>query len=240
MGFGKKSRREAKAAQEAAMRQQQAAYAAAQQQVQAYQQSSAARNAPIIALQKGSQDWMNRFNKGTDVADLNPAFAKNAQESADAVMNSMNYASNFGDTATHGGGADKNFQEKARSVAQRNIAKGVARLNMQGLENELQSNRGILMDTTNFLNSDARAGVGMSGDLFGMTNSIFNAATTKRKMEMERSNMMMQNMMGLISGGVQGFMAATGAGGMFGAGGAFGGSSGGGGNAMSGGGWGVV
>lgn len=198
------------------MRLQQQAYNNALHEQQQYQASSATRNAPIRELQANAQSWLARYNKGEDVASLNPAFARHAQESANAVTNSMNYASSTGDTATFGGG-DKGYQDKLRSVASRNIAKGLAGMNMQALEGELQNNRGIVMDTTNFLNADARAGFGMSSDLFGMTNSIFNAATTKRQMEIQRSNQMMNNLMSAVSGGATGFLTAMGWGGFGGA-----------------------
>lgn len=213
MGFGKKSRKEAQQQQVQAMALQQEAYHNAQAQQQAYQASAEVRNAPIRALQGQATNWLNRYEKGEDVAKLNPAFARHAQESANAVQSTLNVAQGLGDTATHSTTKDAGFQAKLNSVASRNIAKGLAGMNMQALEGELQNNRGIVMDTTNFLNSDARAGFGMTSDLFGMTNQIFNSATTRRQMEMQRSNMMMNNLMQGISGGVTGALTAFGVGG---------------------------
>lgn len=216
MGFGNKSRKEAKAQQEAAMRQQQAQYDAYMRQVNEYNNSFNTRNAGLIAMRDSASSWLNRFNKGEDVAKLNPAFAKNALAAAETTKKTMQFASKLGDNSTMGVRGDADYQAKLRSSAEADVSKGLAFQNMQGLQDELGNQRGILMDSTNVLNSDSRAGVGMSAEGFNMTNSIFNNATTKRQMEIARSQAMMSNFMGFLGMGVQAFgMAASG--GMLGA-----------------------
>lgn len=192
---------------------QKTAMAQAQAEKDAYQASAAKRNAGVQALQDNAVGYLNRYNKGEDVASLNPAFARHAQESAQAVQSTMNVAQGLGDTATHSLSKDAGYQSKLNSVASRNIAKGLAGMNMQALEGEVQNQRGIVMDTSNFLNSDARAGFGMTSDIAGMAGNYFNSATTRRQMEMNRSNMMMNNLMQGISGGVTGALTAFGVGG---------------------------
>jgi hypothetical protein len=211
MGFGNKSRKEAKAAQEASLALQRQQFDAQNSRLHEYENSFATRNAGVIQQRDKSQNWLGRFEKGEDVSSLNPAFAKTAQESADAVTNSMQFAGKLGDNATHNAGGDADYQAKLRSVSQRKIAGGVAQLNMGALQDEVANQRGILMDTSNFLNADSRAAFGMGGQVFDYTSTMFNNATTKRQMEMNRSNMMMGNLMGLISGGIQGGMKAFGA-----------------------------
>lgn len=226
MGFGKKSRKEAKRQQEEAMAMQRQAYADSQRMAEEYRNSFNTRNAGILGLQSQATKWLEGYNSGTDVSKLNPAFAKYAQETANQVQSTMQVANRLGDRM----GGDKDYQSKLNSLASRNIAKGLAQVNEEGLMAELNNQRGILMDSSNFLNNDSRAGFGMQSELFGMTNSIFNNATTKRNMEIARSNMMMNNLMQGISGGISAFASLGGFGGissMFGGGGgnSFGGGS---------------
>lgn len=210
MGFAKKSRKEAKRRQEEAMAMQRQAYADSQRMAQEYQNSFNTRNAGILGLQKQATDWLANYNAGTDVSKLNPAFAKYAQETAGQVQSTMQVANRLGDRM----GGDKDYQAKLNSLATRNIASQLAGLQEQSLMSELNNQRGILMDTSNFLNQDSRAGFGMQSELFGMTNSIFNNATTKRNMEIQRSNMMMNNLMQGIAGGISAFSAVGGFGGI--------------------------
>lgn len=199
MGFAKKSRREAQQQQLQAMQMQRHAYDDAQRRFSEYQNSFNTRNAPVIGLQTSAQNWLNRYGRGEDIASLNPTLARNAQMSANQVGQTMRFASKLGDRRV----GDADYQAKLNSLSTREISKGLAMLNEEGLLSELQSQRGILMDTSNFLNADARAGLGLSSELFNMTNSIFNNATTRRQMEIQRSNMMMQNFMGFLSTGIQ-------------------------------------
>lgn len=215
MGFGSNSRKQAQQQQLQAMQQQQQAFQNAQAQAQQYQSNFNTRNAGILGLQTSAQNWLRRYEKGADVASLNPAFVKNAQETADSVQKTMMVANRLGNNAMVKG--DAGYQNKLNSVASRNIAKGLAQLNEQGLMSELDNQRGILMDTSNFLNADSRAGLSLNSELFSMTNSLFNNATTRRQMEIQRSNMMMGNFMQFLSGGIStGLQLATG--GLFGGG----------------------
>lgn len=210
MGFAKKSRKEAKRQQEEALALQRQAYADAQRMAQEYQRSFNTRNAGIINLQNQATNWLERYNKGEDVAKLNPAFARYAQDTANQVQSTMQVANRLGDRM----GGDKDYQAKLNSLATRDIARNLAQLNEEGLLTELNSQRGILMDTTNFLNADSRAGFGMGSELFGMTNSLFANATTKRNMEIQRSNMLMDNFMRGIAGGINAFASVGGFGGI--------------------------
>lgn len=223
MGFGRKSRKEAQKAQVDALNQQNAILKESQRIAKEYRDSYSTRNAGVIKMNEGANNYLGRFAKGEDVASLNPALAQTLTNSANQTMNTLKYAtSKLGDTSGQG---DAGYQNKLLNVTQRQLGKATAAMNMQGLENEVANQRGIALDTANMLNADQRAGFGMQSDISGMASNVFNSATQRRQIEIQRSNQMMGNLMGAISGGFSGMMSAW-SGGLFG----LGGSGGGGGN----------
>lgn len=189
------------------MRLQQEQFHAQRKDVEEYKKSSAQRNQHVAGLQKTAAEFLEKHRKGVDVTQLNPAFSQTALQASDAVKNTMRAARNIGDGAK--GGGDANYQAKLDSVASREISRGLGRANVEGLMSEVNNQRGILMDTSNFLNQDAMAGLNMGAGVFNMTSTMFQAATAKREMEMARSNAMMNNLFGFISGGVNGLVTAT-------------------------------
>lgn len=207
-GFGKKSRREAKQAQEASMRQQQQLFEQTQSMFRDYQAGFDKRNAGIMALQSRAQKWLDDYDRGVDVAKLNPALAKTLMDSANITTRTMQVANQVGNRAMVQG--DKGFQQKLNSLAQRQMYRDMASLNEQGLMAERANQTGIMMDTSNFLNSDRMAGMNLQGNLFGMGNSLVGMYTNKYNQEVARSNAMFNNMMGLISGGVGAFTSIAG------------------------------
>lgn len=226
MSFGGKSRREAQQAQVEALRRQNAILDQQDAWAQEYRRNFDTRNAGIISLQKSTQNWLNRYEKGADVSTLNPARVMANQQAADQVVNTMRTASKLGDRQL---GGDADYQAKLNAVSTSRIGQGLARLNEAGLVNELNSRRGILMDTSAYLASDERAGFGLGSEVFNMSNAIFQNATTRRQMEMQRSQLAMGMFTSLLSGGLAGFssvMSAGASGGWWGS--ASGGSSGGG------------
>jgi len=213
MGFARKSRKEAQTAQVNALARQNEILAESQRQAREYHATSATRNAPIIGLQQDANAWLGRYKRGEDVASLNPALAKTLLNTSNQYTNTLKYATGkLGDTSGQG---DAGHQAKLLNVTTRELGKGAAALNMQGLENERANQTGIVMDTTSFLNADAQAGFGMQSQLGAMASSIFQNATTRRQMEIDRSNAMMANTMSFISGGVNAGLRAYGMG-MFG------------------------
>jgi hypothetical protein len=216
MGFGRKSRKEAQTAQVNALNQQNAILAEGQRQAAEYRASSSTRNAPMIQMQADATAFLNKYKKGEDVSTLNPALAQTLNNAANQTTNTLKYATaKLGDTSGQG---DAGHQQKLLNVTQRKLGQGVAALNMQGLQDEVGNQRGIAMDTTNFLNADAQAGFGMQGQLSSMASSVFQNATTRRQMEIQRSNQMMGNLMGFVNGGLSAVFGG-GLGGIFGGGG---------------------
>lgn len=221
MGFAKKSRREAQAAQVAALNQQNQILQHTQQQNAQYQQGFDTRNAGVIKIRDRGNKFLDDYSKGTDIADLIPASVKMAQQTSDTVKNTITAAGRQGDASQLRG--DKSYQDKLNSSLSAKLGKGMAAINDERLHSEVGQQTENVFNASNFLNSDAQAGLGLNTQAFGMANSIFSNATTRREMEIQRSNIMMNNLMQGLSGGVQGFLTATGAGGAFSAGGAFGG-----------------
>lgn len=208
MGFGGKSRKAAKAAQDAAYQQQLTAYQNSQDAVNAYNSNYDTRNAPIIGMQGNAQDWLNKYNKGVDVSELNPAAVKTAQQAADQVKGTMDVANNLGSNALAKG--DRGYQSRLNSLNSREISKGLASVNVEGLLSELGNQRGILTDTSQFLNADRQAGLGYTNQLYGMTDNMYQNATNTRQMEMQRGNLMNQMLMDGIFGGLSGAASAFG------------------------------
>ncbi len=221
MGFAKKSRKAAKAGQEQALRDQQASFALSQQMAQDYNQGFEKRNAAMIALQTRAQSWLDSYDKGTDVSKLNPALAQTLMDAANVNMRTTQVVNRMGNNALVKG--DKGYQQKLSSLAQRQMFRDMGALNEQGLMTERANQTGILMDSSNFLNSDRMSAFNMQSGVFGQSNSIFNNWTSKRNMEIARGNAMNNMLMQGVMGGVSGFITAGSAGGMFGAKGLFGG-----------------
>lgn len=220
MGFGKKSRREAKAGQEAALRQQQQAFEETQRLSKLYREGFEKRNAGIIAMQERANRWLADYDKGVDVAKLNPALANTLRDTADIMTRTTQVANRIGNNALVRG--DKGFQNKLQSVAQRDMFKNMAIANEQGLMEERGNQTNIAMQTSQFLNQDTMAGIGLQNDVFNQSNALFGNWTTKRNIEIARGNMMTNMLMQGIMGGVSGFATAGGAKGLWATGGVFG------------------
>lgn len=200
MGFNGKAQKEAAKQQAEAMKMQMKAYEDSKQMFDQYRQGFTQRNASVIAQNQKAGNWLDMYNKGTDISKLNPALVQNGQIAANQVKQTMNFANKLGDRR----GGDADFQAKLNSVSSREIAKGLAAMNEAGLMDELNSQRAISMDTSAFLNQDAQAGLGLQSNLFGMTGQIFQSASTRRQQEIQKAQMAMSAVMGLISGGISG------------------------------------
>lgn len=226
MGFAKDENRRAQADQEAALARERAVLDEQQKQVKAYQDSYNTRNAGMIVLQNHAKDWLDQYNKGVDINTLNPAFAKAGQDAAHQVMQTMGFASKMGDASQQNG--DAGYQQQLSSLSARQIAKGLAAQQEEGLLSEKDNQTNILASSTGFLNQDSQAGIGLQGNLGDASSVLFQNATMKRKMAMERAQNMMNNLFSGISAGVGAFSMAFGAGGFakgFGKGGGGGGGT---------------
>lgn len=206
MSFNNKGQKEALAQQKESMALQKQVYNDSSKMFADYRKDYDTRNKAVIGMQGDAQNWLKRYGKGEDVSSLNPAFAKNSQESANQIKATMTAASKLGDRR----GGDSDYQAKLQNVAGREIAKYNSQLNEASLMDELNSNRGIAMDTSAFLNQDAQAGLGLQSQLFGMTGQLFNSASQRRQMEIQKAQASMQMLTGLISGGITGAFGAYG------------------------------
>lgn len=209
MGFGGKSRKQAQQAQIAALNQQNVLLDSQRKLAEDYRANFAVRNKGILDLQSKATGWLNRYEKGADVASLNPARVMANQQAADQVMSTMKVASKLGDRQA---GGDADYQARLNSTATANIGKGLARLNEAGLVEELGNQRGILMDTSAYLSADEKSGFSMGSEVFNMSNSIFQNATTRRQMEMQRSQMALKMFTDVLGAGVGAFSSVMGAG----------------------------
>lgn len=212
MGFARKSNREAQAAQVAALNQQNAILAQQQAAASAYRDGYATRNAGITALQSYATNFLDRYHKGEDISTLMPTSVENAQKSADAAKYTMQAASRQGDASQLP--KDSGYQRKLEATTTARLGRALATINDNALHGEVDSNRDILMNTTNMLNADQQAGMGLYSQSFGMAQGVFNSATTRRQMEQARAAAMNNMLFQGISGGLQGLLGAF-TGGMF-------------------------
>lgn len=226
MGFNKKARREATAQQQAAFQQQQTAFQTAQQQAQAYQGNFDKRNQAIIGIRDSGDSFLNKYRAGTDISELIPASVKLGQQSSDTIKNTMQAAGRMGDASQlH---SDGNYQNKLNSLTSARLGRGLAAVNDERLHNEVGQQTENVFNASQFLNADAQTGLNLNSQLFGMTNTIWQNATTRRNMEIQVANQAFSNLMQGIQTGVGVASGFFGAGGMFGGLGAKAGGGGGG------------
>lgn len=208
MGFGKKSRKEAKRQQEEAYRRQQRQADQYDAMTQAYRNNFDKRNEYIIGLNERSGQRIEQFDRGEDITRIYPLLANTLTQGANAVRNTMDYTSGLGTNAY--AQQDERYLQKLKSVAGRDISKALATAMVQGTNAERDRDTNLLMETSQYLNADRMAGFGLANNSFNMANTMFGNATTKRQMEIQRSNAMMGNLMNIIGGGLSGFSMAGG------------------------------
>lgn len=204
--MGKKSRKEAKRTQERILKMQEQQLIDNRNRVNTFNQASAERNRGITQIRDRSKSFLDRFESGEDIATLIPQQTALTAGVADRIDKTFKVANRLGNNAFTKG--DKDFQAKLSSLSQRQIARAMAVINSQALQGEVDKNRGLLFDSTNFLNADARAGLGLDAGLFNATNSLFSAASQKRQMEMSRTSGIL-GMAGVISDLVTGGVAGA-------------------------------
>lgn len=223
--FAKKSRKQ-ESQNLQAIRQQELELARQQRaDAEAYRQAFDKRNAGLITLQNYATDWLDRYSRGVDVADLNPALNSTLMATAANVTKSMQFANKLGNNAMVKG--DRSYQDKLNSVATREIYKNAAQMNEMGLLQERANQTGILAQTTNALNADRMAGLGLYNQSSGMNAQAFDMTNTLYQNAVARSNMMTNMLFQGIGGGLSAFSMAGGFGGLSGLFGGGGGASGG-------------
>lgn len=205
MGFNGAAKKEAAAQQAQAYAAQQAAYAKAQADAAAYQSTSATRNAGVIGIRDYANSFLDKFHKGTDISQLIPSYLKVGQQASDTVKNTMTQASRMGDSSQLP--TDQGYQQKLNSVTTSNLGRNLAAINEGVLSDEVSNQTGNSFNATNFLNADAQVGLNQDTNLFGMTDTIWHNATTRREMEIQVAQQAMGNLMGWVS---MGLGAATG------------------------------
>lgn len=203
MGFGSKSRKQAQQAQVNALNEQTRIQRQYMNMINQYNSEYDTRNADIIDLNRRVGDRIEQFERGEDITKIYPLISNTLTQGADAVRKTMDFTQGLGTNAYDQ--QDDRYQQKLRSVGERQIASNLASAIVSGVLGERDRDTGLLMDTSNYLSADKRAGYGLVGQGFQMSSNIFNNATTRRQMEMQRSNMMMGNLMSFISGGLSGF-----------------------------------
>lgn len=200
MSFNKKARQEAAAQQAQMFAQQQAIFAAQQAKEKAYNDSFDKRNAGIIQLRGEALNWHNRYEKGTDVADLLPADMKIHQQAADTVRNTMTMARGMGDSSQLPRDAD--YQAKLSHVASARLGTGLAAIASDRLSNRDAETRQTISQSESYLNTDRQAGFQMGGQIFQMADNLWQNATTRRQMEVQIAQQAMGNLMNWVSVGV--------------------------------------
>jgi hypothetical protein len=209
MGFNKAAKREAAAQQAAAYAQQQAQFGEAQRQAREYQQSFNTRNAGIINLRDTGNAWLGKYGRGVDINELLPAQVALGQQASDTVKATVAAQGRMGDASQLPN--DAGYHDKLNHVMGARLGKGMAAINADYLNSEHQGVKEDVFNATQLLNQDSQAGLGLNNQLFGMTESIWNNATTRRKMEIEVAQQSMGNLMGLVQMGVgaaSGFLGA--------------------------------
>lgn len=232
MGFNKKARKEATAQQQAMFAQQQKAYTDSQNAFNAYNSNFDKRNASIISLRDRGSNFLDRYSKGTDISELIPSSVKTGQMASDTVKNTIQAAGGIGDSSQLP--KDAGYQQKLNSVMGANMARGLAQVNEAALQGEVGQQTENVFNASQFLNADAGTGLNLNNQIFNMSNTLWQNATTRRQMEIDVSNQAFGKMMQGLQFGVGIASGGLGAGGMFGAGGAFGSRSSGGSGVYSG------
>ena len=210
MGFNKTARKQAQLQQEEALKLEREALARNQANSQEYQKSYEQRNASTISANKNAQGFIDRYNKGEDISSLDPTASKYANQVADQATRTYKMSNQLGSNAMTKG--DSGYQAKLNSVASERVAKGLAGISEDSLQASLAENKGTALQTTQMLNADKQAGLGMDANVFNLSSSMFQDTTAKRKQEddigMMKMNMLMQGIFGGLSG-------ATGVAGLF-------------------------
>lgn len=211
MGFNRTARREAAAQQQAAYAQQQAVWTENQRQIQEYQRNFDTRNASMIQMLADDTSWFNKYKKGVDVSQLLPANVALGQQTSDMVKGTVAAMGRMGDASQLPN--DAGYQSKLNSVMGARLGKGLAAIQSDALANREAGVRDSIAQNSSYLNADRQAGIGMQGQLFQMSNQIWQNATTRRQMEIQVAQQAMGNLMGWVQmgvGAVSGFAGAFG------------------------------
>lgn len=185
MGFGSKSRKQAQQRQQQAYNSQQQAIQQAQAQRDAYNADFDNRNADIIGIGQRSSRRLRDLERGVDIGSVYSTLSNTLNQGANAVKNTMNFTGGLGTNAF--AQQDPRYQQKLRSVAERDISKGLGQALAQGALGERDRDTGLVLDTNQYLSNDKKYGLGLTGQTVGDFSNLFGNSTTIRQQEMQRA-----------------------------------------------------
>ena len=209
MGFNKSERKNAQAQQQEAFKQQQQVVADQRNREKAYADSFDSRNANIIKLQKESGDRLDSIQKGSDLGSIYPYLMNMLNQGSDLSQRSLEAVNNIGTYDQQ----DSRYVNKLREVSKRRIASETGRTFAGQAVNLAEQDKDMLSKTTQYLNADRQAGVGLTQQGVVNASGLFDNASQWRQSAIQEAQLGWQGFSSLM-GLTTGVLAGIGTGGM--------------------------
>lgn len=170
-----------------------------------YMNEFSTRNAGLIGMQNRAFERMKGFEAGQDVGKMYAGLSGTLNAGADTVRNTQRLTSGMGSNAL--AQQDPRYMAKLQAVGNRQIASQIGRALGEGAMQMYTGDVNKAMQATQLLNADQLAGLGEVGKSVGDWGNVGEFSTQIRKMEMERSKQIFNNIvagintaMGVVTG----------------------------------------
>lgn len=170
-----------------------------------YMNEFSTRNAGLIGMQNRAFERIKGFEAGQDVGKMYAGLSGTLNAGADTVRNTQRLTSGMGSNAL--AQQDPRYMAKLAAVGNRQIASQIGRALGEGAMQMYTGDVNKAMQATQLLNADQLAGIGEVGKSVADWGNVGEFSTQIRKMEMERSKQIFNNIiagintaMGVVTG----------------------------------------